>query len=469
MFQPNITTKAPHPYEGTLTLKQGELGSLLRIAGHPLPAHVSGVASGRIDVTGHLGEAPERVTVDLEAVQLDIQGHSFQTEGPTRLNFQERTLTIVPVSLRGKEGRITAGGTIGGEMDLKILGTAPAALATALSPEVLEAKGILDVDVGIQGSQELPRYRGTVRTKASTVKLRVHPEPIEHLQGEVRLTDTAIESNGVKARWGGGTIDATLRGALEEPGWGWRFQFDLENARFERVFALDEEGKKNPVATGPLRARGDITVREGADVLATLGGQVRLEAVNGVIHRAFSLEKALKLINLSFLFDRGPQGKGLPYDELSATFDLENGIAKTKDARLRSPVLRAATVGQIDLPQRTADAQLAIQPLQLTDKILKAVGDAPIIKQVGIGTLLFGKDRAVMVVSYRVQGPIADPDVTRVSPKAVDRGILGIFGRTLELPAGLLEGSSEVPAQEQQAPPPSPPESPPPPGDPDGQ
>jgi uncharacterized protein YhdP len=336
-------------------------------------------------------------------------------------------------------------------LDLKILGTTPTALATVLSPEVLEAKGMLEVDVGIQGSQKLPRYRGTVRTPDSSVKLRVHPEPIEHLQGEVRLTETTVEATGLKARWGGGTIDATLHGRLEERGWGWQFQFDLEDARCERVLAVDEEGKKDPVATGPLRARGDITVRGGADVLATLGGQVRLEAVNGVIHHSVPLENALRLINLSFLFDRGPQGKGLPYNELSGTFDLENGIAKAEDASLRGPVLRAATVGQIDLPQRAVDVQLAVHPLQLTDTILTAVSDAPIIKQVGIGTLLFGKDRAVMVVTYRVHGPIAHPEVTRVSPKAVDRGILGIFGRTLALPADALEDVDKAAAHEQPA------------------
>ncbi|MGH7166034.1 MAG: AsmA-like C-terminal region-containing protein [Nitrospiraceae bacterium] len=175
------------------------------------------------------------------------------------------------------------------------------------------------------------------------------------------------------------------------------------------------------------------------------------------------------MINLSFLFDRGAQGKGLPYDELSATFDLENGIAKTENVTLRGPVLRAAAVGQIDLPQRTIDGQLAVHPLQLTDRVLTAVGDAPIIKQVGIGTLLFGRDRAVMVVSYRVQGPIADPDVARVSARAVDRGILGIFGRTLELPADALAGGGEASAQEQPAPQTSSPDLPPPPGGPNGQ
>jgi uncharacterized protein YhdP len=102
-------------------------------------------------------------------------------------------------------------------------------------------------------------------------------------------------------------------------------------------------------------------------LLATLGGQVRFEMVNGVIHQTFSLQKALALINLSFLFEKGPGGKGLPYNEVSATFDLEDGIARTEDLKLDSSVLKAAAVGQVDLPNATIDGHMAVQPLQLTD------------------------------------------------------------------------------------------------------
>lgn len=438
-LRPNITTKAPHPYEATLTLEKGELGTLLRLVQGNVPAHVGGVASGRIDVAGRLGEVPERATVNFDAARLDIQEQTFQTEDPFRLTFEKGELTIVPVTLSGEASRITVGGTIGKQMDLKIAGAAPAALVTLVSPEVRDAKGVVDLDVTVQGPQLAPRYLGHIQTKDTSVALHAHPEPIKDLQGEIRLTANAVETDGLKAQWAGGKIDAKLRGKLEDQGWGWRFQVILEEARVERIFVNPEGEKKDPMATGPLRVSGDITAGGAADLLATIGGQVRFEAVDGVIQRTFSLEKALKLVNLSFLFERGPGGKGLPYTELSGTFNLENGIAKTKDWKLDSPVLQVVAVGQLDLPQQNVNALMVVQPLQLSDKVLRAVGDAPIIKQAGIGTLLFGRNRSFMVVTYRVHGSLSDPEVEKVPTKAVDKGVLGIFGRTLNLPADALQ------------------------------
>lgn len=449
----NLTTSDPHPYAATLTLEKGDLGPLLHIVrGYP-PPHVSGAASGRIDVAGRLGnQTPERVAVDFEATQLNIHGQSFQTEGPFRLTFEKEELTIVPVTLRGEGSAITVGGTVGKEMDLKIRGTAPAALAAILSPEIRDASGVLDLDLAIRGSQQLPRYRGHVRAKDNSVTFRAHHEAIEDLQGEVQFKETVVETNGLKARWGGGTIEATIQGTLEERGWGWRFQFTLEDARVERIFVTTEGGETKPMATGPLQASGNLTAGGGVDVLTTLGGNVQMKSINGVIHKSFSLEKALKLINLSFLFGSGPKGKGLPYDELGGSFDLENGIAKTKDWKLASPVLRAAAVGQLDLPQRTVDANLAVQPLKLTDSVLSAIGNAPIIKQVGIGTLLFGKEKSVLIVTYRVKGPIADPEVTKVPTSVVDTGILGLVGKSLQLPAETLGGEGRAPTEEKPTP-----------------
>ncbi len=451
----DIATKAPHPYKATLTLDKGDLGPLLHIVRGHRPGHVSGVASGRIDVAGRLeNRTPERVAVDFEATQLDIHEQSFRTEGPTRVTFEKGELTIVPVTLRDEGSAMTVGGTVGKEMDLKIRGTAPAALATILSPEIRHASGVLDVDLTIRGSQQLPRYRGHVRTQDNSVTLKAHPEPIEDLQGKVQFKETAVETDGLKARWGGGTIEAKIQGTLEEGGWGWQVQFNLEDARVERVFVIEGDETK-PLATGPLQVSADLTAKGGEDVLATLGGDVRMKSISGVIHRSFALEKALKLINLSFLFGSGPQGKGLPYDEIGGTFNLENGIAKTKDWKLNSPVLRVAAVGQLDLPQETIDGNLAVQPLKLTDSVLSAIGNAPIIKQVGIGTLLFGEKKSIMIVTYRVKGPITDPEVTKVPTKVIDVGILGLIGKSLQLPADTLAGGRKEPAKEEASPDPA--------------
>jgi uncharacterized protein YhdP len=177
--------------------------------------------------------------------------------------------------------------------------------------------------------------------------------------------------------------------------------------------------------------------------------------VNGVIHQSFSLQKALELINLSFLFEKGPGGKGLPYNEISATFDLQDGIARTEDFSLKSSVLKAAAVAQVDLPHLTIDGHMAVQPLQLSDKVIKAVSSVPIFKLTGIGTLLFGKKKAIMVVSYRVQGPITDPTVEKMKTPAAEKGLSGIFERTLQLPGGVLSGgeekSEEEPSAEEQS------------------
>jgi hypothetical protein len=210
-----------------------------------------------------------------------------------------------------------------------------------------------------------------------------------------------------------------------------------------------------PIATGQLGVNATLTAKGDADLLATLGGQVRFKIVNGVIHQSFSLEKALKLINLSFLFQKGPGGKGLPFNEISATFDLQDGIARTEDLSLNSSVLKAAAVAQIDLPHLTVDGHMAVQPLQLSDKVIKAVSSVPIFKLTGIGTLLFGKKKAIMVVSYRVQGPITDPTVEKMKTPAAEKGLSGIFERTLQLPGGVLSGgeekSEEEPSAEEQS------------------
>ncbi|MFQ5990073.1 MAG: AsmA family protein, partial [Candidatus Methylomirabilales bacterium] len=182
----DLTTTAPHPYELDLTLDKGDLWSLLQIVQGPLPTQVSAVGSGRIDVGGRLGEkAPERATVDLEKAQVDVEGHSFKSPGRTHLTFQEGQLTISGLSLAGEGGTVTAEGTIGEEADLTIQGTAPLVLATVVSPAIRDATGLLDVDVKIQGPEQLRQIRGHVRTKDSSLTFRVHHEPLKDLAGEI--------------------------------------------------------------------------------------------------------------------------------------------------------------------------------------------------------------------------------------------------------------------------------------------
>ncbi len=443
-----LLTKGNFPYKGTLTLEKGDLVSLLRIVRDQLPTQLSGVGSGQINVSGHLGEEiPDLVTVDLETAKLEVQGHSFQTAGKTELTFKNGQLTITPLTFKGKGADIVVGGSIGKEMNLTIRGTAPTVLASLLSPEIVGAKGITDLDMVIHGPRALPRYRGRIETKDSSLTLRGHPESIEKLRGEIRFTESSAQITGLEAHWGGGKLRATVQGKREQKGWRWPVEYTLEDARVERIFVSKKDQELPGLATGQLQSSGTLTLTTapGLEWISTLGGKVKLKAVDGNILRSFVLEKILTAINITGLFKKGPGGKGMPYDEMSATFLLDKGVAKTEDLLLHSPSLRGGGTGQIDLVHLTCDAYVAVQPLQLTDSVVRGASNLPLIKQLGVGSLLFGKDKSILVVAYHVHGPLANLQLDHIPTQGLQGGVLGIFEQTLGLPTNLfMQGGKQL-------------------------
>jgi len=437
----DLLTNADFPYKGTLTLEKGDLVSLLRMVRDQFPTQLSGVGSGEINISGHLGEEiPDLVAVDLGSAQIEIQGYSFRTAGKTELTYKKGQLTISPLTLKGEGADIALGGTIGKEMNLTIRGTAPTVLASILYPEISGAKGVTNLDMVIQGPRAFPRYRGRIETKDSSLTLRGHPESIEKLRGEIRFTESSAQSTGLEAQWGGGKFRATLQGKREQKGWRWPVEYTLEDARVERIY-VTKKGMESPgLATGQLQSSGTLTITTapGLKWLSSLGGKVKLKVVDGTILRSFVLEKILTAINITGLFKKGPGGKGMPYDEMSATFLLDKGVAKTEDLLLRSPSLRGGGTGQFDLVQLTCDAQVAVQPLQLSDNIIRGASNLPLIKHLGIGSLLFGKDKSILVVAYHVHGPFDNLQLDHIPTRGIQSGVLGIFEQTLGLPADLF-------------------------------
>ncbi len=444
----DLLTETNFPYKGTITLAKGDLVSLLRIVKDRLPAQLSGVGTGEINLSGYLGEeTPDLVTVDLGSAGLEIQGYSFQTAGKIELTFKEGQLTIPPVTLKGEGASIVLGGTIGKEMNLTIRGNAPTVLASIVSPEISAAKGITNLDLSIQGPRAMPRYRGHIATTDSSLTLRGHPEPIEKLQGEIRFTQSTAESHGLEAHWGGGKLRATLQGKREQNGWKWPIEFSLTDARVERILVTKTDKELPGLATGELQANGTLNFTTGPDLewLSSLKGKVNLKAVHGNILRSFVLERILTAINVTGLFHKGPGGKGMAYDEMSAVFHLDKGIAKTENLRLRSPSLSAGGTGQLDLVKRTCDAHIAVQPLQLTDRVVRAASNLPLVRHLGVGSFLFGKDQSILVVAYHVHGPLAKLQLDHIPTRGIQGGVLGVFEQTLGLPANLfMRGGNEL-------------------------
>jgi len=105
-------------------------------------------------------------------------------------------------------------------------------------------------------------------------------------------------------------------------------------------------------------ANGNVAVtahgRSQRELIGSLGGKGALSFLNG----------AVKGINIGALV-RNPVGaivdpaaqknEQTDFSELSGTFTITNGILKNSDLDLKSPVLRVAGAGTVDLPQRNVN------------------------------------------------------------------------------------------------------------------
>ena len=108
-------------------------------------------------------------------------------------------------------------------------------------------------------------------------------------------------------------------------------------------------------------ANGNVAVtghgKSQRELIGSLGGKGALSFLNG----------AIKGINIGALI-RNPVGaivdpasqknEQTDFSEMSGTFTIANGIVKNTDLELKSPLLRVAGAGTVDLPQRTVNYRI---------------------------------------------------------------------------------------------------------------
>ncbi len=161
----------------------------------------------------------------------------------------------------------------------------------------------------------------------------------------------------------------------------------------------------------------------------SLQGTLRLELENGVIERGNILAKIFSVLNVSQLFKgRLPdlKTKGLPYQRISAIFQVKDGVASTENFLVDSDAMRITAIGKVDLARNLIDAKVGIHPLGTVDTLLSNIPIA--------GYILTGKDKAFLSYVYEVKGDLDDPKIEAIPFKAVGEGLVGIFKRLLETP-----------------------------------
>jgi len=225
-------------------------------------------------------------------------------------------------------------------------------------------------------------------------------------------------------------------------------------------------GPKAGIATGEARMTGTIRGhgRNPHGLYPTLNGKVNLLVEDGRILKSQerAIWKIISILNLPAVL----QGKvdlekeGLPYNKITATILVQNGLFETENLIIDSPIVKITAAGSFDLPTDQVDMVWAVSPFGSYSQFLKTI---PLF-----GRLFAGDRKGIATALFSVKGSIEDPDVTYLPMKSFATGVTGlaqlafdILKNTLMLPIDLMTPDEVKEESKELTPAPEPVPSPP--------
>jgi uncharacterized protein (TIGR02099 family) len=138
--------------------------------------------------------------------------------------------------------------------------------------------------------------------------------------------------------------------------------------------------------------------------LAKLAGVLSLQ---GLLHFATDLRSAT--------------GRGTPFDRVSATGTIANGVARTDDFSVRGPQFQVAMQGSANILDETQDLHVKVTPK--VDATSASLAAAFINPAIGLGTLaaqlLLGEQMSkAFATQYRITGSWAEPKIEKAASDA---------------------------------------------------
>ena len=188
--------------------------------------------------------------------------------------------------------------------------------------------------------------------------------------------------------------------------------------------------------SGTLASQIAVTGKGGSEraIVSSLGGKGAVTFTDGAI-QGINLGAMVRNVTTAFL----DSGSGTPqktdFAELSGTYTITKGILSNQDLSLKSPLLRVAGAGTVDLPKRTVDYRVEPKAAFTT----AGQGGA--------------KEAAGITVPVIVQGPWHDisykPDLAGMVKKTIgdpSKALEGVTGALPGLAKPKTEGQEAAPA-----------------------
>jgi uncharacterized protein involved in outer membrane biogenesis len=177
--------------------------------------------------------------------------------------------------------------------------------------------------------------------------------------------------------------------------------------------------------TAELKTQG-----KAADLLRNVQGAVKIAITDGKVQKFALLGNILSMENIAALLKQGGprlDDKGFPYRTITVIGHFEAGRFVVDESAFRSDALGLAATGWVSILDYDSRLSVLVAPLDRLDELMRMV---PIVGYVIGGTLTS--------VPVSVSGDIRDPRVLPLGPEAVTSELVGIFSRTLKLPAELF-------------------------------
>lgn len=195
--------------------------------------------------------------------------------------------------------------------------------------------------------------------------------------------------------------------------------------------------------SGVVRGHG----RNPHGIYPSLNGKVEVLLENGRILKSNerAIWKIISLLNVPAVL----QGKvdlekeGLPYNRITATVAIQNGMFQTENVIIDSPILRITAAGNYDLPTDQLDLAVAVSPFGSYSQFLKTI---PLF-----GRMIAGERKGVATAMFTAKGAMEDPEVTYLPVKSFASGLSGlaqlavdVLTNTLTLPIDLVAPDEET-------------------------
>jgi len=290
----------------------------------------------------------------------------------------------------------------------------------------------MDIDLLIPKGQRAP-IRDFLEWLAATSKVsatasiaRGHYKHLKFggLSGRITIQDGVLDLDRVSGQSTNGDIAGRMvvqlpRGEPAEAEISMRATGLLVEDLYRLVGA-----KQHGAVTGEARVTGTIRGhgRNPHGVYPTLNGKAEGLLENGRFLKSEerAIWKIVSILNLPAVL----QGKvdlekeGLPYNKITATVTMRNGLFETENLIIDSPIVKITAAGNYDLPTDQVDMVWAVSPFGSYSQFLKTI---PLF-----GKLIAGDRKGVATAMFSVKGSIEDPEVTYLPMKSFATGLTGL-------------------------------------------